>query len=131
MSQWQDLDIETKITSILRDIPDTASEHHLGRPFLTAYQIAIEFARLYPEDFARLDYPIGGVGIGQRSSLAQYIARELSRRIKNKELTHIEGGFLSNQHLHDINFEVDGQEELIHSSLTHTNFTLSVFRLSH
>ncbi len=131
MSQWQDLDIETKITSILRDIPDTASEHHLGRPFLTAYQIAIEFAHRYPEDFARLDYPIGGVGIGQRSSLAQYVARELSRRIKNKEITHIEGGFLSNQHLHDINFEVDGQEELIHSSLTNTNFTLSVFRLNH
>jgi len=130
MSQWQELDIETKITSILRDIPDTASEHHLGRPFFTAYQIAIEFASRHPEDFARLDLPIGGVGIGQRTSLAQYIARELSRRIKNREITHLEGGFLSNQHLHDINFEVDGQEEPIRSSLTNTNFTLSMFRLN-
>jgi len=126
-SLWQDLDVENKIIQILRDIPDTAPEHHLGRPFLTAYQIAIEFADRHPDDVTRLDFPIGGVGIGQRSSLAQYLARQLSRNISSGQLTQVEGGFLSNQHLNDINFR--SGDEIIQSSLTNTNFTLSMFRL--
>jgi len=127
MSKWQELDIESKITQILRDVPDSASEHHLGRPYLTAYQIAIEFARLYPDDAAQLGFPIGGAGTGQRNSLAQYLAGQLSRNIGAGKLQHIEGGFLSNQHLKDISF--DSGTEIIHSSLTNTNFTLSMFRL--
>jgi hypothetical protein len=129
MNYWQELEIENKITQILQDIPDAASVHHLGKPFLTAYQIAIEFANRYPEEFKQLELEIGGVGTGKRNSLAQYLAGQLSKRIKNKEIAHVEGGFLSNQHLHDINFHVEGQQELIHSSLTNTNFTLSMFRL--
>jgi len=127
MSKWRELSIEEKITQILKDIPDAAPEHHLGRPFLTAYQIAIEFARRHPEDAALLDFPIGGAGTGQRNSLAQYLAGQLSRNISAGRLTGIEGGFLSNQHLNDISFDVDG--EIIHSSLTGTSFTLSMFRL--
>lgn len=127
MSKWRELSIEGKITQILKDIPDAAPEHHLGRPFLTAYQIAIEFARRHPEDAALLGFPIGGAGIGQRNSLAQYLAGQLSRNISAGRLADIEGGFLSNQHLNDISFDVDG--EIIHSSLTATSFTLSMFRL--
>jgi hypothetical protein len=129
MNHWLELHIEHNIEQILREASNTAPEHHLGHPFLTAYQIAIEYSRIYPDDVAQIGLPIGGAGVGQRSSLAQYLARELSQRIKKTEITHIEGGFLSNLHLHDINFEVDGQEELIHSSLTNTNSTLSMFRL--
>jgi len=127
MSKWQELNIEEKIIQILGDIPDAAPEHHLRRPFLTAYQIAIEFARRHPEDAEQLGLPIGGVGIGQRNSLAQYLAGQLSRNISARRLTGIEGGFLSNQHLNDISFDVDG--EIIHSSLTGTSFPLSMFRL--
>ncbi len=127
MSNWQELNIEEKIIRILRDVPDAAPEHHFGRPFLTAYQIAIEYAQLYEPDMAQLDVPIGGAGIGQRNSLAQYLARELSRRINAGQLPHIEGGFLSNQHLNDINF--DTGDRIIQSSLTGTEFTLSMFRL--
>lgn len=129
MNKWRDLDIENKITQILRDIPDTTIEHHLGRPFLTAYQIAIEFARRHPDETLQIGLPIGGVGTGGRNSLSKYIANQLSRRIANEAVTHIEGGFLSNQHLNDINFKVVGTEALIHSSLTNTNFTLSMFRV--
>ncbi len=127
MSLWQELNIEDKVTQILRDIPDAAPEHHLGRPFLTAYQIAIEFANRYPDDAARLGFPVGGTGTGQRNSLAQYLAGQLSRNISTGQMPHIEGGFLSNQHLSDISFRND--IETIHSSLTNTNFTLSMFRL--
>ncbi|MBL8099979.1 MAG: hypothetical protein JNK81_12400 [Anaerolineales bacterium] len=125
MSQWQELDIENKITQILRDVPNSVPDHPLGRPYLTAYQIAIEFAQLYPHEAEQLGFPIGGAGTGQRNSLAQYLAGQLSRNIG--QLPHIEGGFLSNQHLKDISFDVGG--ETIHSSLTNTNFTLSMFRL--
>ena len=127
MSKWQELDIESKITQILRDVPDSAPGHPLGRPYLTAYQIAIEFARLYPNETAQLGFPIGGAGTGQRNSLAQYLAGQLSRNIGAGQLSHIEGGFLSNQHLKDISFEIG--TETIHSSLTDSNFTLSMFRL--
>ena len=127
MSQWQEYNLEEKITQILSDVPDYAPDHHLGRPFLTAYQIAIEFAHRYPEDFARLGFPVGGIGIGQRSSLAQYLAKRLSDGIKAERITHIAGSFLSNQHLNDIYFDNDG--ESIRSSLTSTQFTLSMFRL--
>jgi len=127
MSKWEELDIESKITQILRDVPDSAPEHHLGRAYLTAYQIAIEFSRLYPDDAAQLGFLIGGAGAGQRNSLAQYLARQLSRNIGAGKLQHIEGGFLSNQHLKDISF--DTGTKTIHSSLTNTNFTLSMFRL--
>lgn len=125
--KWQELDIEEKIIQILSEVPVIAPEHHLGRPFVTAYQIAIEFASRYPEETAQLDKPIGGAGTGQRDSLAQYLANILSRRISTGRLTRIEGGFLSNQHLHDISFETDGG--VIHSSLTDTSHALSMFRL--
>jgi hypothetical protein len=127
MSKWQELDIEDKIIRILKEIPDAAPEHHLGRPFLTAYQIAIEFAKRHPEEAAQLGFPIGGAGTGQRNSLAQYLAGQLSRNIAAGRLSEVEGGFLSNQHLKDICFDVG--EQIIHSSLTDTNFTLSMFRL--
>ena len=100
-----------------------------GQPYLTAYQSVIEFEKRYPREFKQLKLPAGGAGTGKRNSLAQYIAGQLSRNIKAKRITHIEGGFLSNLHLHDINFEKDGTDTLIHSSLTNTNFTLSMFRL--
>jgi hypothetical protein len=100
-----------------------------GQPYLTAYQSVIEFEKRYPREFKQLKLPAGGAGTGKRNSLAQYIAGQLSRNIKAKRITHIEGGFLSNLHLHDINFEKDGTDKLIHSSLTNTNFTLSMFRL--
>ncbi|MGB5056129.1 MAG: hypothetical protein WBO24_17190 [Nitrospirales bacterium] len=126
-SKWQELNIEEKIVQILGDIPNTALQYHLGHPFLTAYQIAIEFARRHPEDAEQLDFPIGGVGIGQRNSLAQYLAGQLSKNIRAGRLISIEGGLLANQHLNDISFDVDGKA--IHSSLTDTGFMLSMFRL--
>ncbi len=127
MNKWQELDIERKIIGILHDTPDADPMHHLGLPYLTAYQIAIEFARLYPDDAAQLDFPIGGADVGQRYSLAKYLAGQLSKKIRAGQLPQIEGGFLSNQHLNDISFHVD--KETIHSSLTNTNFMLSMFRL--
>ena len=126
MSLWQEHQIADKITQILREVPEADPNHHLGYPFLTAYQIAIEFAARYPGIVAITSYQIGGVGIGEHNSLAQYLAQQLSRNIHSGKLPHIDGGFLSNLHLHDISF--DNRGEILHSSLTGTPFTLSMFR---
>lgn len=114
-SQWLALNIEGKALSILEAAGAHAQAHHLGRPFLTAYQIAIAFARRYPRATQELGLPIGGLGSGQRNSLAQYLARGLSRSIKAGRLPHVEGGFLSNDNLFDISFDVDGK--IVRSSL--------------
>lgn len=127
VTKWQELDIEGKVIEILNDIRDAAPEHHLGRPFLTAYQIAVEFARRYPEDAKQLGLPIGGAGTGKHNSLAQYLALQLSRGIKAGRLAGIEGSLTSTRHLSDIRFDADGK--VIHSSLTGSGSRLSMFRL--
>lgn len=104
MSLWTELNIAEKITQILRDVPDVSPEHHMGRPFLTAYQIAIEFATRYPDETMQIGYLLDEIGAGQNKSLSQYLAQQLSINIKAKRLPHIEGGFLSNQNLNEVSF---------------------------
>lgn len=125
-SKWQTHDIESRLLTILREVPEDTNEHHFGRPFLTAYQIAIEFAQRHPEVVAALGHPVGGEGIGVRYSLASYLAKQLSDRSRDGRMP-VDGCFLSNKHLHAITF--DHNNELITSSLTDTNYTLSMFRL--
>lgn len=125
-SKWQQYGIEKKLLSILRELPENSGEHHFGQPFLTAYQIAIEFAQRHPEIVAELGYPVGGAGVGTSYSLANYLAKQLSDRVRDERIP-VDGVFLSNAHLHAVTF--DHNEELITSSLTGTNFTLSMFRL--
>lgn len=127
MSDWQQYDIAAKIITILREVPTDAADHHFGRPFLTAYQIAIAFAARYQADFEAIGLPIGGTGTGQRNSLAQYLAGELSRRIKAGTLPEIEGTFISNRYLDDITFKNGTQ--IIRSSLTESQYPLSMYRL--
>lgn len=126
MTKWDKYGIEERVLSILRDVPDSGEGHHLGRPFLTVYQIAIEFARRHPEIVEKLGYPVGGIGSGVRYSLATYLAKQLSDRIRDGRIP-VEGGFVSNWHLNDISFT--HEDKLIHSSLTASGFTLSMFRL--
>lgn len=129
MSKWQQLDITDKILQILRDIPDALQEHHQRRVFLTAYQIAIEFARRHPDEAAQLGFPTGGAGIGLRNSLAQYLSGQFTRNIIDGRIPEIEVGFLSNQHLKDlILLDENGMD--MQSSLTGSGFPLSMFRLS-
>lgn len=127
MSQWEDFRFEERIREILQEVTYYRENHHFGRPFLTAYQIAIEYARRYPDDFRQMDLQIGGRGIGERNSLAQYIAGQLSQRMQSGALLDFEGGFISNNHLLEISFENDNQR--ITSSLTDTEYDLSMFRL--
>jgi hypothetical protein len=79
MSIWDELEVESKITDILRETPYQET-HHFGRPYLSAYQLAIAVDRRCPEVRTALgNPPVGGLGIGTRNSLAQYLAREWVR----------------------------------------------------
>ena len=51
MSNWEELQIETKVLAIL-DVWSHKPEHHFGRPFLAPYQIAVEFERRFAQEFA-------------------------------------------------------------------------------
>lgn len=123
-SSWDEYQIEDKIFHIL-DVKSRTPDHHFGRPFLTAYQIAISFKHLYPYDFARIGKPVGGKSIGQQNTLSQYLALELSRRISSGSITNIEGRFLYRENLITLQYR-DG-EEIIESSLMQSN-DLSMFR---
>ena len=128
MSHWEELDIAAKLTEILSDVHYTAKpDHHFGRPFLTAYQLAIEFANRHPEDVVTIGQPIGGSEVGQRSSLAQYLAGQLSSAIRDGRADHIEGSFLANRHLASVSFKHG--DRTFDSSLTNTQYDLSMFRL--
>jgi len=127
MSFWEEHRIQDKVIAILEQVPEPAEGHHLGRPFLTAYQIAIEFAQRYSETTQELGWPVGGEGAGQRNTLAQYLAHQLSLYVRDHPQGPIEGGFLSNKYLEDIRFSQG--ETVFSSSLTRSGFTLSMFRL--
>jgi hypothetical protein len=104
VSRWQEFDFERRIRDILRSVRPHVEGHHFGRPYLTSYQIAIEFARRYPGDVHRIGLPVGGLGVGGHNSLAQYLAGQLSRAIRAGDLNDIEGAFLSDMHLAELSF---------------------------
>ncbi len=123
-SIWDAYSLGSKIVELLRDL--SYAGHHLGRPFLTGYQIAILFKEKFPEDFERLGYPVGGEGSGVNFTLSSYLARELSQRIKSGEVAHVDGGFLSNKRLRRVEFTDAGK--VIVSSLTGGQEDVAIFR---
>ena len=126
MSKWERFHFEERIIDILRDV--STGEHHLGRSFLTPYQIAIEYKQRYRTDFDQIGLPVGGEGVGQYNSLAQYIGGQLSRKIRNGELSQrIEGGFLSGSHVSRLSL-ADYGSEVVASSFS-AGGDLSIFRL--
>lgn len=123
-SLWDELDLEAKVLRIL-NVRSHAPYHHFGRPFLTPYQIAISFKKLFPVDFKKIGKPVGGKNTGQKDSLAQYLALELSRKIKNKSIVNVEGRFLHRKYLKSLKYDNDGTA--IESS-SMKSYDLSMFR---
>jgi len=120
MSRWKELEIGERVRDILAKVARDSKDHHLGTPFVTAYQLAIEFDRCHPELVKQLGLNVGGKGTGEHASLAQYLARELSQRLKRDAMENIEGAFLSRLHVASLRFssEVESSTE-----------NLSMFRL--
>ncbi len=110
----------------MADVAYYDPNHHFGRPFLTAYQLAIVFKERFPTVFVSIGHPIVGRGAGVSFSFSSYLAGQLSRKIKNGEITNIKGSFLSNQQLRNVEFSDEGESVI--SSLTDTQYDLSIFR---
>lgn len=129
-SVWQRLSVQDKVCEALRGITIVNPDgHHFGRPFVTAYQLAIAINAAHPEIAAELGVEVGGAGTGSHNSLAQYIANQLSTRIKQAGDTFpVEGAFLSNDHVSTLSFAgPDGVK--CTSSLTDSGYDLSLYRL--
>lgn len=128
MSNWEQYKFESRLTDILRKQNYSPNpKHHFGKPVLSAYQLAIEYDKLYHSDVVAMGYSIGGRGTNVRNSLSQYIARELSRKIKNKSIANMEGIFLSNINLAKLVFNYNGSD--IVSSSTDSQYDLSLFMM--
>ena len=126
MTKWEQFEMERKITEVL-SMAKFKTEHHFGKPFLTPYQIAIELTGRDHRLCEDLGMELGGVGTGLQNSLTQYIAQQLSTRIKNEEIRNIEGAFIFNMHLTDLVFK-DSKGHEIHSSNSDQD-GLTMFRL--
>ncbi|MDE0174262.1 MAG: hypothetical protein OYH76_24700 [Defluviicoccus sp.] len=125
MTIWDDFSIEARVREIL-DVPSHVPGHHFGRPFLTAYQIAISFAERFPSDHGLIGKQIGGKDAGPSQSLAQYLAKELSAGIKNRRLPGIEGADLHGTHLKKLEYR--SSEGNLEAS-TGSSSELSMFRV--
>ncbi|PWK82580.1 hypothetical protein C8D88_113173 [Lentzea atacamensis] len=128
MSIWERLSVQEKVREALGTVTIVnESGHHFGRPYMTAYQLAIKVDRAHPEIAKELKAEVGGAGKGY--SLAQYLAHQLSQRIKSGgDDFEIEGAFLSNDDVRRLTYSgPDG--EPFDSSLTGTGFDISLFRL--
>ena len=126
-SKWVEHRVAEKVMCLLEGIEYSKPDHHLGRPFLTAYQLAILFKEKYPAEFKAIGHDVGGEGSRQVYSLSAYLARQLSVSIGKGELVCIEGGFISNEKLEMIRFRDGG--ETVTSSMTGGQDDLSIFRL--
>jgi hypothetical protein len=74
-----------------------------------------------------MGYDIGGKNTGVHFSFAQYLAQQLSTRIKNKEINTIEGCFISNRYITNFIFDIDDIH--VESSAIGDNDTISMFRI--
>ena len=129
MSVWDQHDVLNAVVAALGTVPTSSSYHHFGRPWITAYQLAIKVHTADPTLAASLGVTVGGQGTGKHTSLSQYLARELSRNIKKHgDAYPVRGAFLSNQLVRSI--ELEGPEGPVTSSLTGTPYDLSLFRLA-
>lgn len=125
MALYRQLNLGAKLLDILADVDPHDPEHHLGKPFMTPYQVAIFFKEKYQTDFDAIGKPFGGEGTGQHDSFVQYIAQILTNLAK-QENSKIEGAFLSRSKLHKLEYK--GKEMPIKSSLG-TTWDLTMFRI--
>ncbi len=121
---WADNDLERRITEILSANDLRETEHHFGPSFVTAYQLAILLKAGCPAVFWRFGHPVGGRGADDHVGFAQYIARQLSQRIRSGEITDIEGRFLSYEHVRHLEFDDAGDPVIASSNGTR----VSMFR---
>lgn len=118
-----------QIEEILRACPEYEDGHHLGRPYMSAYQLAIAFSERHPEHQAVRALPIGGAGTAAHESLAQQIARFLSQSIAQGNSEEIEGAFISHLYMGSLTFNAPGRAPALETSTLRAKPAHSIFRL--
>lgn len=104
----RDFDLNHLI-QILEACPEYEPGHPLGRPFMSAYQIAIRFAETHQDHPLVENLSVGGEGTGEHQSLAQRIARFLSEAAQAPDSV-IQGGFISHQDIKEFSFDNNNKE---------------------
>ena len=95
----RDFDLDDLIR-VLAECPEYEPCHPLGRPFMSAYQIAIRFAEAHPGHRLVRNLEVGGEGTGERRSLAQRIAHFPSGVAQDPESV-VEDAFISHRDIKD------------------------------
>ena len=105
------------VLTILKEVKGEKESHHLGKPFLTTYQIAIVLKKDNHKIFDNIVEKIakkkdksgvGGKGHNCYQSPAQYLGKALStyiKKYKGAEKIKIEGGFFSGQNACKLSFK--------------------------
>lgn len=123
-AMWDQLDMTNLIRQILRSVQPEPT-YGTGRPFLTTYQIAIDFSRRFPQEAATIGHSTGGEGHGP-FAVTTYIARWLPDRIA-RGARDIEMRFLAPQDLVAMQFDDAGT---IRTATTNqAGFNSTMFRL--
>lgn len=123
MSIWKQEHVPERIIESLENLNAT------GYNFVTAYQLAIQFAKDHGEVVDKLAIPIGGKDSGVKKSLASYLAGEIAKRKKVGEMADVDMAFLLTTWIQDIQFKYDNDDSFL-SSVTGKKQTISVFRLN-
>jgi hypothetical protein len=110
------------LEAILANVREYAPNHHMGRPFLSAYQLAIQFEEQHRNHPLVLQYRVGGSGTGEYQSLAQYLARFLSQSIQEGRCPNIEGGFISHDNIECMVFAGDIEVSTLSTQAGHSIF---------
>ncbi len=97
--RWDAYRVEPAVLEILQDVRSHEQGHALGRPYLTAYQLAVAFDQRYPAIAADLAREIAGTGDDWIATLAGYLAQEMAARIRSGRLPGVQAALLSDRHL--------------------------------
>ncbi len=121
MTIWEQFGVEVMVVEALREYdPFNEPINHFGRVFMPIYELAMRIDRMCPELTEQFAGGIGGEGSGGYS-LAGYLAWMISRKIKSREITNVEGAWVPITH--SITWRHGGMK------ITSTSDRLSMFRL--
>lgn len=97
--KWNAYGVEPAVLEILQGVRGHEQSRALGRPYLTAYQLAVAFDQRYPAIAAELAREIATAGDDWIPTLAAYLARELAAAIAGGRLPGVQAALLSDRHL--------------------------------
>jgi hypothetical protein len=125
MSMWEEFQVEQNVRQILAaQAVDT--RYGAGRPYLTAYQIAVEYKAGFRANFGNLQMQMGGARKGPYG-LPTYLARELAGRIKDGRIRDMQIAFLGYEHIKDLIFDDEGRD--LKATTAQARWGTTLFRL--